>query len=203
MSDNMLVSAEDIPSPKDFTFTSSDVRLKITYKGSLAYAHVSSRAMAHASPVWEKFLFPPWYTTNGPVEELDFTDDDADALLVVLHVTHHKTKDIPCLLPPQRLLINLAIICDKYICPDLVRPWVVLWVESQSRRPYFNYYNPKTTEERQMMLLLGWVFRKEPNISAYLTESIEWMFREIIQIPQLPEHWPLPPFIMGKSPSAL
>ncbi|KAF8863691.1 hypothetical protein BDZ45DRAFT_722426 [Acephala macrosclerotiorum] len=50
---------EHIPSPPEFTFTLSDVRLKIVYNGSLACVHVYSHAMALASPVWKNFLFPP------------------------------------------------------------------------------------------------------------------------------------------------
>lgn len=63
-----------IPSPPEFTFTPSDTWLRITYKSTPAYAHVSSQAMALASPVWTKFFFPPWRdATAGPVEEVDFT----------------------------------------------------------------------------------------------------------------------------------
>ena len=43
-----------------FTFEPSDIRLKVSYKGEPVTAHVSSSAMSFASPVWNKFIFPPW-----------------------------------------------------------------------------------------------------------------------------------------------
>lgn len=63
--------------------------------------------MSLASPVWKNFLFPPWSTDidtledNGkgrerkreqiemqPVEELDFTEDNAVALYWLLEIAH-------------------------------------------------------------------------------------------------------------------
>ncbi|CZR53104.1 uncharacterized protein PAC_02982 [Phialocephala subalpina] len=41
------------------------------------------------------------------VAELDFIDDDADALLVLLHAAHHKGGNIPGYPPPRHLLIKL------------------------------------------------------------------------------------------------
>lgn len=194
--------AQAIPSPSEFTFTPSDTRLKITYKGSLAYAHVSSQAMALASPVWKNFLFPPWpikekpkfeckcqekedeiitglkSLTLEPVKELDFTEDNADALLVLLCIAHLRFEDILNDTPPRHLLIDLAIICDAYLCQDLIKPWIGGWmdrewgVDSCGRR---KFWMEGTVGEIQAMMLLGWVFRSVVDYE-FFDMGVKWLF---------------------------
>lgn len=133
-----------IPSPPEFTFNPSDTRIKITYKGAPTYAHVPSGAMAQASTVWKNFLLLPWSSNETtsinsndddqistelsklhlkPVQELDFTDDYAGALLVLLCIAHLKFDDVlNNHQPPRKVLIGLALLCDKCLCQDLFLP---------------------------------------------------------------------------------
>jgi hypothetical protein len=133
-----------------FTFQPSDIRLKVNYKGEPVTAHVSSSAMSFASPIWKKFIFPPWkpmaaekptttYESTPaakkskvtdkkgkdksvlPVEEVDFSDDNGEALLVLLRISHLRFHDNPRTLPYQTLL-QVAVLCDQYQCINLVRP---------------------------------------------------------------------------------
>jgi hypothetical protein len=120
----------------EFTFTPSDTRLKITYKDAPAYAHVSSHAMALASPVWTKFFFPHWRdATASPVEEVDFTEDNAEALLILLCIAHLKFEQTLNKTPSREILIQLTMMCNKYFCHDLVKPWIGDWV----RRECWNF----------------------------------------------------------------
>jgi hypothetical protein len=125
-----------------FTFEPSDIRLKVNYKGEPVTAHVSSSAMSFASPVWKKFIFPPWkpmavqdptttYESTPaakkskvtgekekdksvlPVEEVDFSDDNGEALLILLRIAHLRFHDTPTTLAYQTLL-QVAVLCDQY-----------------------------------------------------------------------------------------
>ncbi|TAQ89284.1 hypothetical protein B7494_g2369 [Chlorociboria aeruginascens] len=98
------LTVQQISSPPEFTFPQSDVRLGITYKGAPAYAHVCSHSMILASDVWNVFLFPPWsnQATAEPVQDLDFTEDNAEALLVLLCVVHLRFEDIMYDGPPKQ-----------------------------------------------------------------------------------------------------
>lgn len=89
--------------------------------------------MAMASPVWKQFIFSPLLqkeqTATGDeervapkpalcapyVEELDFSEDDGEALLLLLRYTHLQFKEIPQF-PDNTLFRNVAILCDLYDC---------------------------------------------------------------------------------------
>lgn len=171
-----------IPSPPKFTFTPSDTRLKITYKNAPAYAHVSSHAMALASPVWENFLFPPWAReADGeidlatgltklslhPVEELDFTEDNPEALLVLLCIAHLRFEDCLDDKPPRQVLIDLAILSDMHLCQHLVKPWAENWIFQEFmkvvKHPDESYTHTQWKhlglEDYKVTILLAWVFR--------------------------------------------
>ncbi|KAE8447182.1 hypothetical protein EG329_011013 [Mollisiaceae sp. DMI_Dod_QoI] len=223
---------DDIPSPPEFKFTPSDVRLKITYNGSPAYAHVSSHAMSLASEVWRNFLFPPWDTNaiqfnehknkdkyrgarnvgnedslaglQKPVEELDFTEDNAEALLVVLCAAHLKYTDIPrARAIPRNLLVELAIFCNKYVCTSIVEPWIEGWVTKQWEG--WNNIIPvekdhryeEVVEECQAMMFVTFVFRDEL-VSDYFKKGAEWLYiwSRNNSLPDLPANWLMPSDIM-------
>jgi hypothetical protein len=175
-------------SKDDFTFDYGDVSIKVNIRGQeVITGKVSSSAMSLASPVWKKFIFPPFRqlrsdrkatgeaTTNGdattegqgssraakkqkrpdhsmPVETLDFTSDDSDALLVLLRIAHMKFKKIPTSLSYDRL-VNLAILCDEYDCADLVRPWFKTW--------FRNEISESCRDGREKWLFIAWVFGRE------------------------------------------
>ncbi|KAF4633966.1 hypothetical protein G7Y89_g4140 [Cudoniella acicularis] len=61
--------------------------------------------MSFASPVWKRFISPPFpllteledgsHEISHPTPEIDFTDGDRDALLVLLNIVHFKFSLIP------------------------------------------------------------------------------------------------------------
>ena len=90
------------PTKDDFIFEYGDLDIKLKLDGNEAMGKVSAIAMAMASPVWKKFIYPPFPQiesdkSNGllPVKELDFTDDDPTGLLVLLRVAHLRFKLVP------------------------------------------------------------------------------------------------------------
>jgi hypothetical protein len=165
-----------------FTFEPSDVRLKVNYKSEVIIAHVSSSAISFASPVWKKFMFPPWKPstakktpdtdsdsmpdakkskladekdkdTNGLlVEEVDFSEDDGESLLILLRVAHLRFHENPTTLPYQTLL-NVAVLCDQYQCINLVRPWLPQWLANEEESSL------KFGQEN--WLFIAWVFGRE------------------------------------------
>lgn len=200
---------QNIPSPPEFTFNLADTRLKITYKDAPAYAHVYSGAMALASPVWKKFLFPPWgnqgtdSTPSAPIQDLDFSEDNSEALLILLCVAHLQFEDILARSPPKRILIGLAILCDQYMCQDLLRPWVQKWITRRWNRkgdPYFydhhGWGKRGQIHNLHTMMLLGWVFRPDGPITEKHVFSIgvEWLVESSTQdsYPEFPDDWPMP-----------
>ncbi|KUJ15941.1 uncharacterized protein LY89DRAFT_99541 [Mollisia scopiformis] len=186
-----------LPSPPEFTFTPSDVRLLInTPDDTLAYAHVSSHALVLASPVWKNFLFPPWSTSTEKVLEHDFSDDDPAALLVLLRIAHLKLKGIEEFAPSKDLLVDLAILCNKYVCGDLLYPWIAGWVDrhcggkvevickrlDQSLRK--KMYKPTSTYESQLMMLVGWIFREHPDLTECFAAGASWMLFQSAEFPE-------------------
>jgi hypothetical protein len=175
-----------------FTFEPSDIRLKVNYKGEPVTAHVSSSAMSFASPVWKKFIFPPWkpmavqdptttyeYTPAAkkskvtgekekdksvlPVEEVDFSDDNGEALLILLRIAHLRFHDTPTTLAYQTLL-QVAVLCDQYQCINLVRPWLPQWLadEEQSSRKF----------GQENWMFIAWVFGREKVFEALAEDLV-------------------------------
>ena len=86
---------------------------------------VSSAVMRIASPVWRTMFDPQGHFMESQCSfthgEMDFPEDDADALLCVLRIAHLQFRTLPKTLDYAQLL-NLAIICDKYDTVAIVRP---------------------------------------------------------------------------------
>lgn len=59
--------------------------------------------------------------------ELDFQDDNAESILVLLQIVHLQFNKIPTKLPFQTLL-GLTHICEQYQCVQLVLPWLDSWL---------------------------------------------------------------------------
>lgn len=175
-----------------WTYPNADVRLKLT---PTFYAHVNSKAMSEASPVWRKFIFPPWRTDTQlaelgqtrnrdddemqPVEELDFTDDNdnAYALLMLLNMAHGRTQDLSLVMLSFPELVKIAILSNKYICMDVAAPWVKKWTGDggMSWSAHFRYYrNDSNTPYYALeMMLFGLVFRA--NRFAYFESGAWWV----------------------------
>lgn len=215
-------ATQDIPSPPEFTFKLADTRLKITYKNALAYAHVYSGAMVQASPVWKNFIFPPWSIQQGastktediltalsklrlePEQDLDFTEDNAEALLVLLSIAHLQIEEILNARPPKTVLVNIAILCDAYFYHDLVRPWVSKWMGDEWSYEKDYWFEARHCWRRKpdnlgAMILVAWVFRPVSK-HHYFKKGLEWLYgaNRKDDLPEFPEHWPLPANLISK-----
>ena len=151
------------PEKSPFQFDGGDVRAKATFNDETVTFKVSSHALSFASPVWKKFIFPPFpqITESSSHEskkskaveafsdiELNFTEDNTDALLILLQIAHLQFSDIPKTLPYETHL-GVAILCDQYDCRRLVKPWVQGWM----RKGWNELWN-----ELQLPCLEGWLF---------------------------------------------
>ncbi|KAF8861600.1 hypothetical protein BDZ45DRAFT_740063 [Acephala macrosclerotiorum] len=199
---------ENIPSPPEFSFMPSDVRLNIIYKGAPAYAYVSSHAMVLASQSGRTScsrlgrLVETWRLLSRK-EKLDFTDDSEHALLVLL-IAHLNSGALPFEQPPRILLVNLAIICNKYMCTKTIKKWIEQWMDVEWRKfDYYNggyqdYHNPRIPKDCQAMMLCGLVFRWECTMGLDMfNNTCSWMYQNcpIGILPTIPEDWPLPDYI--------
>lgn len=209
-----------------FTFEPSDIRLKVNYKGEPVTAHVSSSAMSFASPVWKKFIFPPWKPiaaqnptttydstpaakkiivlhymkknkTVLPVEEVDFSDDNGEALLILLRIAHLQFHDTPATLPYQTLL-QVAVLCDQYQCINLVRPWLSQWVADEETS------SKKFGQEN--WIFIAWVFGRERVYEALARDLVlhlkpidNSVYRTSYPLTHMQEiNDPMPPGTIGK-----
>lgn len=209
-----------------FSFEPSDLRLKVKYKGDLITAHVSSSAMSFASSVWKKFIFPPWkpIAANDPptqgtipvakriktasdgkdkdtscsaVAELDFKDDNGEALLILLRIAHLRFHDIPSTLPYQTLL-SVAVLCDQYQCINLVRPWLSCWLVNEVKL--------STQFGNENWLFIAWVFGREKVFQALAVHLVRIVkpIKNCLYVidhssnKKLKINEPMPPGIVGK-----
>lgn len=96
--------------------------LPIAYQQTLL---VSSAVMRIASPVWRTMLDPQGHFMESQRSlihgEIEFPEDDPDALLCVLRIAHLQFRKVPDTLDYEEL-VDLAIICDKYDTVAIVRP---------------------------------------------------------------------------------
>ena len=103
---------------------------------------VSSQAMSLASPVWHKYITPPFHRLgekskekngSGTIDPLDLTEDDPQALRILLNITHLQYRDVPVKVSDD-VLYQIAVLCDKYDCVGLIQPWFTSWTASASAK---------------------------------------------------------------------
>ena len=79
--------------------------------------------------VWHKFHTPPWKNSDDPaVTEIDFSEDDGEALLVLLRIVHLQLNEIPNTIDLMTFY-NIAVLCEQYDCLHIISPWVKKWSE--------------------------------------------------------------------------
>lgn len=139
---------------------SGDVRLLVSYSNQSLALLGSSQVLSLASPVWNKTLNPPFPklvskeggNNNIQDKQIDFSEDDAEALLLLLRIVHLQFNKIPSRLEFDTIL-NVAILCDKYDCVGVVKPWLPLWLvneDTQCDKPGYEEW-----------LFIAWVFGRE------------------------------------------
>ncbi|CZR64693.1 uncharacterized protein PAC_14592 [Phialocephala subalpina] len=167
-----------------FTFPSGDVQVTVVYKGCQIVGKVVQHVLCLASPVWQKFLFPPWgpnsenngdknsnNTSRSPntgagagetMKELDFSEDDGGALLLLLRIAHMQFRKVPSKLRTDELY-QLALLCEQYDCHSLVQPWVHGWLNSLSA---YEVNSPS-------LLYISWAFGNEVLFSSVAQEMVK------------------------------
>lgn len=86
---------------------------------------VSRPHMAMASPVWKAMLSSGWKESTS--NRVELPEDHPEALLLLLRIAHSQFQDVPTELHVTALH-QLAVMCDKYDCVQLTRPWLKHWI---------------------------------------------------------------------------
>jgi len=75
----------------------ADLRLLVQHGDHQITFKVSSEAMSLASPVWRTMLDPagPFKESQSDNGEINFPDDDSEALLILLVAAHLRFQDVP------------------------------------------------------------------------------------------------------------
>jgi len=106
-----------------------DLNLLVKHHGQDKIFQVSSKVMSLASPVWRTMLDPsgPFREAKPDIGEIAFPEDDAEALLIVLLAAHLCYQEVPQSGVGYKQLLEICIVCDKYDCIQLMRPWISNW----------------------------------------------------------------------------
>ncbi|PVH77242.1 hypothetical protein DL98DRAFT_424052 [Cadophora sp. DSE1049] len=83
---------------------------------------------------------------------MNCTEDDGDALLVLMNIIHLKLRQIPKRLQFS-VLLQVAVLCDKYLCVELVQPWLKTWTDNLELRSKYPM--------AEQVLYTHWVFGQE------------------------------------------
>ena len=128
MKDSTNEIAEEPPFTTIYLDSSGDLRLLVQDSDDEPRTLiVSSSAMCLASPVWRAMLDPKSHFKEAEKQEVEFPDDDLDALLIILRVAHLKFRELPNSLSFKEL-VNLAVVCDKFDAVGVVRRWLPQWL---------------------------------------------------------------------------
>lgn len=193
------------PLPVNILFLPFDTRLKFMYKGSEAFAHVSSAAMARSSPVLNFFLFPPWSTTEDdadataltvqPVQDIDFTED-GEAFLFLLCSAHGQFGFLPPQRPALNVLCQVAVLCKKYICIDAWKARMEKWVAEKWSNDEGGKGGTRRARDCMETLELSHAFKL--GTFELAAKGLFLDTRSSDTIPQFTSHLILPEWIRGK-----
>jgi hypothetical protein len=147
----------DLDNP--FIFAGGDIAIEATYKSEKVIGKVNKYAMAMASPVWNKFVFPPWKKehesgSDGVKTPIDFLGDNSDALRLLLNIVHFQFQWIPEKIEYNELF-NVTVLCDQYDCVGLLRPWFSRWFDQSVVDAIARKHEGLPSER---WLFIGWVF---------------------------------------------
>ena len=150
MKDSTVETAEDQTSSTIYLDSSGDLRVLVKDIGDeWKTLIVSSNPMCLASPVWRAMLNPKSHFREAERQEVEFPDDNLDALLIVLRVAHLKFRDLPKSLSFDGL-VNLAVVSDKYDTVGIVRPWLPQWLAP--------WYKESCSPGYEEWLSIAWTF---------------------------------------------
>ena len=128
---------------------------------------VSSKAMCLASHVWCEMLD----STNLCEQNLvDLTDDDPEALLILLQISHLQFSNVP-LHVEYTLLVHLAVLCDKYEMAHLLLPWITPWQADWKPHALKGGY--------ENLFFVAWVFS---DLETYTAIARNWVMKSTLDI---------------------
>ncbi|EPS43609.1 hypothetical protein H072_2406 [Dactylellina haptotyla CBS 200.50] len=135
--DCIVTALQRLESPlldREVLCPTSDVLIKLANGNEIHYYLASSQILSLVSPVWRKGLDPdsPFKKKiikyNGrEITVLDLEDNDQESLAMILRCSHFQMDRIPSTLSFERLK-RLAIVCDKYDCAKVFKPWFDGWL---------------------------------------------------------------------------
>ncbi|TVY84245.1 hypothetical protein LSUE1_G001355 [Lachnellula suecica] len=121
--------------------------------------------------VQNDFFTEPGNGNAAAARELDFSEDDGDALLLLFRIAHLQFRKIPRRLS-FGLLLNIAVLCDEYDYVTLVQPWVSKWLEGSGLE---HESGDGDLHDCEQWLFIACVFGKETefsNIAQILFEGM-------------------------------
>lgn len=172
--------------------------------------------MILASPVWKKAIYPPrtessasnkpgsnpLFTPTSSVcssdtstrKHLDFSEDDGQALALLLRIVHLRFDKILTSVS-SNLLLQLAKLGNRYLCSRVLKPWVLPWILTSEQEGLESL-------GKESWLFIYLVFRKK----AELFRVFEELIREVkvdkcgkyITARGQPLEAPIPPQVFGK-----
>lgn len=166
---------EEDPNKPPVILDSGDVRMVVHYSNQSLTLLGSSQALSLASPVWKKILNPPFpkLVSEGgghddiQDKQIDFSEDNGEALLLLLHIAHLQLSKVPSTQEGLDTILALTILCDKYDCAGLIKPWLLLWVGGDSTN--FKYNDKPVNEE---WLFIAWVFGRKNTFQSVATKLV-------------------------------
>ncbi|KAG9228732.1 hypothetical protein BJ875DRAFT_525635 [Amylocarpus encephaloides] len=160
---------------EDFVFEGGDVEILVQIaNGDIIHGRVCSQVLCLASPVWKKFIFPPYQplstlqeTSSGtqahnsaclgekPLAILDFTEDNPEALKTIFNLAHLRRYGGDIFSPiPVDKLHQIAILVDEYDCLDTVLRYLPYWLPRNRYSEEGAWIKPGNEE----WLFISWVF---------------------------------------------
>ncbi|KAK6514819.1 hypothetical protein TWF506_007181 [Arthrobotrys conoides] len=113
-----------------------DIKVELYRNGKIAdRVYGTSAAIRNVSDVFNRMLdpdngfraLPADIDLGKQLRVLSLPDDDAEAMLIIFKIIHYETKLISKTLSYQ-LLVELAVVCDKYNCARILHPWPDTWI---------------------------------------------------------------------------
>ncbi|KAK8071902.1 hypothetical protein PG996_005250 [Apiospora saccharicola] len=106
--------------PTDQSCNQADIRMRL-----------SSRHLILASPYFKKMLLGPWRESTSVLGSSHFVIEeegwDDDALLILMHVIHGRTRSVPRFVSLETLA-KIAVLVDYYQCHEVVEFVTPIWI---------------------------------------------------------------------------
>ena len=129
---------------------------------------VLANVMRLTSPVWRAMLSTEYnfMEASNTTREITFPEDDVASAFIVLLVGHLRLLEIPTHINGKRLA-NLCVLCDKYDCITVLRPWLAIWMPSLSE-------NWGKTGPLWDCAMIAWVIGDASRLKIATNELVKW-----------------------------